>query len=247
MAWTSIALTLVTQGSGSVDMGRPLPGAHETEFVAATVWDPTRSRAVLTGAIDDVLAHALPTLTHGARHTLAAGIARNIERDTADTLRRDPYLTYMGLYVYMQPGASRVPDRRLVRRRLLSARARLRGGPRSVAARAGVLVDLHHRLLLAVPPASDLPVPDGASDPRRLTTNDGRMPTAWLAVGHAPPLVPHQPRRSRRKPRRRVIPKRSRNSCRRLRPRRPPISTASSRHATRRRRRRWRPRWCRTS
>jgi hypothetical protein len=126
MAWTSIALTLVTQGSGSVDMGRPLPGAHETEFVAATVWDPTRSRAVLTGAIDDVLAHALPTLTHGARHTLAAGIARNIERDTADTLRRDPYLTYMGLYVYLQPGASRVPDRRLVRRRLLSARARLR-------------------------------------------------------------------------------------------------------------------------
>ena len=107
MAWTSIvALTLVTQGSGSVDMGRPLPGAHETEFVAATVWDPTRSHAVLTGAIDDVLAHALPTLTHGARHNLAAGIARNIERDTADTLRRDPYLTYMGLYVYLQPGAS---------------------------------------------------------------------------------------------------------------------------------------------
>ena len=105
MPWTSIALTLVTHGSGSVDMGRPLPGAHETEFVAVTVWDPTRSHAVLTGAIDDVLAHALPELTHGERHSLAGGIARNIERDAADTLRRDPYLTYMGLYVYLQPGA----------------------------------------------------------------------------------------------------------------------------------------------
>jgi len=104
MPWTSIALTLVTQGSGSVDIGRPIPGAHETEFVATTVWDPTRSRAVLAGAIDDVLAHALPALTHSERRNLAVDIARNIERDAADTLRRDPYLTYMGLYVYLQPG-----------------------------------------------------------------------------------------------------------------------------------------------
>ena len=34
------------------------------------------------------------------------GIARNIERDAADTLKRDPYLTYMGLYVYLSPGAT---------------------------------------------------------------------------------------------------------------------------------------------
>jgi hypothetical protein len=106
MPWTSIALTLVTHGSGSVDIGRPIPGAHETEFVAATVWDPTRSHAVLTGAIDDALVHALPQLTHAERRTLAGSIARNIEHDAADTLRRDPYLTYQGLYVYLSPGAT---------------------------------------------------------------------------------------------------------------------------------------------
>ena len=106
MPWTSIALTLVTHGSGSVDIGRPIPGAHETEFVASTVWDPTRSHAVLTGAIDDVLVKALPTLTHGERRAIAGGIARDIERDAADTLRRDPYLTYMGLYVYLQASAA---------------------------------------------------------------------------------------------------------------------------------------------
>jgi hypothetical protein len=109
MPWTSIFLALVTRGSGTVDIGRPIPGVHETEFVAPTVWDPSRSRAVLTGAIDDVLVRALPELAHGERRALAGGIARDIERDAADTLRRDPYLTYMGLYVYLQAGAASGP------------------------------------------------------------------------------------------------------------------------------------------
>jgi hypothetical protein len=89
-----------------VDIGRPIPGAHETEFVAPTVWDPSRSRAVLTGALDEVLVRAVPELANGERRSLAGRIARDIERDAADTLRRDPYLSYMGLYVYLQAAAA---------------------------------------------------------------------------------------------------------------------------------------------
>ena len=104
MPWTPIALALITQGRGIVDIGRPIPGVHETEFVAPTVWDPSQPRAVLSGALDDVLVRAVPELTNVERRALAGQIAKDIERDAAATLRRDPYLSYTGLYVYLQAG-----------------------------------------------------------------------------------------------------------------------------------------------
>jgi hypothetical protein len=57
---------------------------------------------VLTDAIDDVLARAAPHLAVGPRHTLATRISREIQRDADVTLRRDPYLRYTGLYIYLQ-------------------------------------------------------------------------------------------------------------------------------------------------
>jgi hypothetical protein len=106
MPWTSIALALVTQGSGMVDIGRPIPGVHETEFVAPTVWEPSQPRAVLAGALDEVLVRAVPELTNADRRSLAAHIAKDIERDAAEMLRRDPFLSYLGLYVYLQASAT---------------------------------------------------------------------------------------------------------------------------------------------
>jgi hypothetical protein len=109
MLSTWIALASIAPGFAAphVDIGRPLPGSHETVFVSPVFWDPTdplNPSYELAAILDDVIEQAKTPVDDAARHSLSARLAREIEAEALDALHRDPALRYSGLYVYLQGG-----------------------------------------------------------------------------------------------------------------------------------------------